>query len=278
MKNYILFLLSFVAIQSIAQNVIDTAYMKCQYKYTYLKDTILRKPGDDILVLQIGQNVSKCFSHYSAEIDSLYDLPNYDEILRQKINHAFATNTDYPHKRMKAYIYKNYPKGKMTVTDGVAQQDYIYEDSLDLQNWEMKDSVRTIMGYITQMAECDFRGRHWIAWFAEDIPVNNGPWKLGNLPGLIMEAYDVGMQCHFKINGLQRVANEPIVFSKTYVGSMKFERTSRKKFLRLHRKYLSDINGYIYMETGIDLGNSEKKEVLGYDLLERDYKKYNANE
>ena len=174
---------------------------------------------------------------------------------------------------MRAYVYKNYPNGQMTVTDGISSQDYIYVDSLDLQNWVIKDSLKTIMGYSVQMAECDFRGRHWTAWFAEDIPVNNGPWKLGNLPGLIMEAYSDGMQNHFVINGLEKTASEPIVFSKSYTGNRKFERTTRKKFLRQNMKYLCDINGYIFLETGIDFGSDKKQNVLRYDLLECDYKK-----
>ncbi len=258
---------------AVAQKVIDKAYLKCQYRYTYIKDTITGQKNDDLLVLQIGHEVSKCFSHYTAQVDSIFALPNKDDVLHREINHAIATNTDPLHKRMKAYIYKNYPEGKMTITDGLTLQDYIYEDSLDLQNWEMKDSTKTIMGYEAQMADCFFRGRHWTAWFTEEIPVNNGPWKLGNLPGLILEAYDDGMQYHFLINGLQQVDGEPIVFTKTYVGSKKFERTTRKKFLRYQMKYLCDMSGFIFMETGIDLGVNEKQKIIRYDLLERDYNK-----
>lgn len=272
MRYYIFFFLVVMFGDSMAQKVIDTAYMKCQFKYTYIKDTLTGKSDNDLLALQIGHKISKCYSQYSAQVDSIFALPNSYEVLRQHINQAISTKTEYPHKRMKTYVYTNYPNGKMTVTDGVTMQDYIYEDSLDLQHWEIKDSIKTIMGYSVQMAECDFRGRHWTAWFAEDIPVNNGPWKLGNLPGLIMEAYSSGMQNHFVINGLEKTTNEPIIFSKTYVGSRKYERTTRKKFLRSKMKYLCDMNGYIFMETGIDLGNDEKKKVLRYDLLERDYK------
>ena len=257
---------------TMAQKTIDKAYMKCQYKYTWLRDTLTGKGSDDLLMLQIGHKVSKCFSQYSAQIDSLYALPNGRDLLAQQMKQAFVTNTEYPHKRMRAYIYKNYPEGKMTVTDGASLQDYIYEDSLNVQNWEIKDSVKIIMGYQAQKAECSFRGRHWIAWFAEEIPINNGPWKLGNLPGLIMEAYDEGMQYHFLINGLQKVYDEPIVFTKTYIGSKKFERTTRKNFLRHNMKVLCDMNGYILLETGIDLGTNDKQKVLRYDLLERDYK------
>ena len=275
--RYKLLIFIFVSVlfsaQSMAQKVIDTAYMKCQYKYSYSKDTITGQRSDDLLVLQIGHKVSKCYSHYTAMSDSIHALPDGKKIFHQQMRQAIYTNTEPPHKRMRAYVYKNYPNGQMTVTDGISSQDYIYVDSLDLQNWVIKDSLKTIMGYSVQMAECDFRGRHWTAWFTEDIPVNNGPWKLGNLPGLIMEAYSDGMQNHFVINGLEKTASEPIVFSKSYTGNRKFERTTRKKFLRQNMKYLCDINGYIFLETGIDFGSDKKQNVLRYDLLECDYKK-----
>lgn len=274
MKNYLLLLVLCLACSdAMSKKALDKAYMKCQYKYTWLRDTLTGKTGDDLLVLQIGHNVSKCISYYSALVDSMYALPNGRELLAKEMKQAFTTNQEPMHKRMRTYVYKNYPVGKMTVTDGASLQEYIYEDTLDCQNWDIKDSVKTIMGYQCQMAECDFRGRHWTAWFAEEIPVSNGPWKFGNLPGLIMEVYDAGMQYHFEINGLQKTADEPIYFNQSNVGSKKFERTTRQKFLRHNLKVLSDMSGYILMETGIDLGaGNEQKKVLRYDLLERDYK------
>jgi hypothetical protein len=35
-----------------------------------------------------------------------------------------------------------------------------------------------------------FKGREYIVWYAPSIAYAEGPWKLGGLPGLILEAYD----------------------------------------------------------------------------------------
>ena len=258
------------------EKVLDSAYLNCQYKYTWKSDTLIDKTKDDQLILQIGENISKCYSHYSNQVDSINALPNGRRISGKMIDNAIKSGEffkgNYLHKRMKAYIYKNYPQGKMTVTDGLSLQDYGYEDELNTQQWEIKDSTKTILDYPCQMAVCNFRGRQWTAWFTTDIPVSDGPWKLSGLPGLIMEAYAKGNQYMFTIVGLQNVTEEPIFFSETYVGSKRFEKSNRIDFLKAKKRYLMDMGGYIEMETGIDLSGGSPPKIMRYDLLELDYK------
>ena len=271
-----LLLLASLAVQAAAREpVLDRAYMKCLYRYVYLNDTLTGKTKDDLLILQIGKSISKCFSHYSNQVDSLSALPNGDMIIGKMINDAMNNGEfmrgKYPHKRLKTYIYKNYPEGRMTVTDGLILQDYRYVDSLHTQTWTMGDSTREVLGYTCQQAMADFRGRRWTAWFAMDIPVSDGPWKLGGLPGLILEAYDEGQQHVFTAVGLERVKDEPIIFNRSFGDNQKFEHTNRLEFLRSKKKSLMDLNGYIQMETGIGLSQGKPQKVMRYDLLERDY-------
>lgn len=51
-----------------------------------------------------------------------------------------------------------------------------------------------------------WRGRAYIAWFTEDLPISEGPWKFGGLPGLIVEIYDEEKNLYWKLSGLQNVA------------------------------------------------------------------------
>jgi len=262
--------------QLYAQKSIDKTRLKCQYTFVSSTDTIEKKTRDDILILQIGGKFSKCFSYYSDQVDSIYALPNYYEIMKQQLNYAFSkkdlNTNDYAHKREKAYIYKNYPEGKMTVTDGLSMQDYIYTDDLNAQEWQIEDSIKIILNYPCQKATCDFRGRKWTAWFTPDIPISDGPWKFGGLPGLIMEVSDHGGHYLFTITGLEKKEGESIVFSKTYVGSKRFEKTNRVSFLKAKKKYLMDMSGFIEMETGVDLGSSASTKIMHYDLIEKDYR------
>ena len=258
------------------EKVLDNAYLKCQYEYIWKQDTLSGKTRDDLLILQVGENLSKCYSYYSNEVDSIMALPNGDELWTQmfeaELKKKGVAARNFPRKRMRTYVYKNYPSGKMTVTDGVSLQDFIYEDELNAQQWEIKDSTKTILDYPCQMAACNFRGREWTAWFTTDIPVSDGPWKFGGLPGLIMEAYDKGNQYVFTIVGLQKLESEPIIFRESYLPAKRFEKTNRLDFLKANKAALMDLNGYFEMETGIDLSGGNPLKIMRYDLLELDYK------
>ncbi|WP_418893690.1 GLPGLI family protein [Limibacterium fermenti] len=276
--KYLTSLLSIIFItESQSQELLDRSYLQCQYKYIWQFDTLKNVVRDDLLILQIGSNLSKCYSYYTSQSDSLDAAPdgkNKRRILTKKAVKDYLNLGIFegiPYKRMKTYVYKNYPKGKMTVTDGISTQYYRYEDKLHAQNWQISDSTKTVLDYLCQMAECDFRGRQWTAWFAADIPVSDGPWKFGGLPGLIMEVYDKGSQYHFTIIGLERRKDIPIVFTY-FTDRGKYEQTTRNTFLKTEKRYLMDLSSYIEMETGIDLSGGYPQNVMRYDLIERDYK------
>ena len=255
--------------------------MKCMYRTTRLKDTLDVAFYEDLLVLQIGPQVSKCFSYYTFQNDSLRQTPEGNRQASELFNRALADFhkhrdrsrflNSFPRSRTLTIVYKNYPAGAITVTDGLREDQVTYRDTLNAQQWTMTDSTREVLGYTCQQATADFRGRHWTAWFATDIPVSDGPWKLGGLPGLILEAYDEGQQHVFTAVGLERVKDEPIIFNQKDGHNRRFEPTNRLDFLRMERRFLMDSNSFIQIETGIDLLGDEPNQVMRYDLLERDY-------
>lgn len=278
-KTIFVFLLLHFSLAGFAQSKkIDIANMLCSYVYEYLTDTLLEKQQrrEDLLYLQIGNETSKCYSYYTYQCDSLMVTPNGDklwdgflsEAIRKGLKGKQLRNA-IPHRRMSATIYKNYPQEKVTVTDFLLGQYYLYEDSLNSQEWNIEnDSVKFVLGHECQKATCDFRGRQWTAWFALDVPINDGPWKFCGLPGLIMEVYDKGNQYYFSINGIQKVNATPITFGILDKDFKYFQKTNRKDFLSSKYKYLKNQNSINEASTGISLGIAD--EALKYDLIERE--------
>ena len=101
-------------------------------------------------------------------------------------------------------IYKNYPAGKVTQTSYFDMTDWRYEEDWEKPEWEIIDETKEIMGFQCFKATADYRGRRWTAWFTPEIPVQDGPWKLCGLPGLILEAVDSGNVYHFVASGLKQ--------------------------------------------------------------------------
>lgn len=95
-------------------------------------------------------------------------------------NQGFATYRNFTKKE----IINRSPKvGKLF-------EAFTYDDEWIFFNWEIKNQFKKIGQFNAQKAIGRFRGRTYIAWFTEEIPLPYGPWKLFGLPGLIIEAED----------------------------------------------------------------------------------------
>lgn len=83
---------------------------------------------------------------------------------------------------------KNFSENSITVWDSSSADRYQYYVDMNDLAWELNDSTATVFEYECNLATADYHGRKWKAWFALDVPVQDGPWQLCGLPGLIMKA------------------------------------------------------------------------------------------
>lgn len=104
----------------------------------------------------------------------------------------------------KVWIAKDLLTGQMIqYAESIQGDPYIIEDLIHPMQWKILEEARIIGGMKAQKAECNYRGRYFTAWFAPSIPMDNGPWKLGGLPGLILEAYDEEREVVFLFKSLK---------------------------------------------------------------------------
>lgn len=244
---------------------LDSAYIKVAYRYTHIRKPPRPRPLTDNLILSVGYRTSAFFSPITLEIDSLFASQEGEELFMKRFSDAFDKGIILS-KKFSSYIFKNYPhEGTTTVTDAISSDAYIYEDSLHDQQWQMTDSIKSILNYQCQMATCQYRGRSWTAWFCPDIPISNGPWLLGGLPGLILEAYDAEDLYHFTAVGMENISNTPIVIIRN--PNMKgYVQTTRVDFLKAKERYTLNPMATIEAQTGLKLGedhpNTESYEPI----------------
>lgn len=89
-----------------------------------------------------------------------------------------------------APIYKMHAEGKILYREacvgGIAR--CIVRDTFGGIAWTLHPEHKRLGLYDCRRATGYFHGREYEAWYALDIPVPSGPFKLGGLPGLILEA------------------------------------------------------------------------------------------
>ena len=84
--------------------------------------------------------------------------------------------------------YKNLSDKRMLTRDIIWMRFFRIDEPIPEINWKQLPDHKTILGYDCKAAAGLFRGRTYRVWFAPAIAVDGGPWKLGGLPGLILEA------------------------------------------------------------------------------------------
>ena len=93
---------------------------------------------------------------------------------------------------------------------------FLYDADVPATEWTVNDSTKTIEGYQCQQATGTLFGRTWTVWFAEELPMPYGPYLLGGLPGMILEAIDSDSLFHFTLAGISKVTDgSTIVFTNT---------------------------------------------------------------
>ena len=194
LKIFITILFTLVSIGSMAapkyeERVLDSCFIEVVYQRMRVTDTL--KPKDDYelhdLTLRAGNKASAMYSAERKKVDSITER---DASLFLRIMMDNERFREFADKNQFMAIFKMKPEGKIINHDFFDSSSWKYEEPLDTPRWEITDSVMVIDGINCVKATADYRGREWTAWFAPEIPFNEGPWKLWGLPGLIVRAYD----------------------------------------------------------------------------------------
>lgn len=249
--------------------------MEFVYDYRCCVDTTATLENNftsDDMLLQIGQNgISKFSSYKNLTVDSII-MRSTAEQIGKAAGEGKLTNGEF------MTIYKNYPAEKLTHTEKICMDWFRYEEDMPIFEWELTDSVTNLLGYECKGARCNFRGREWLVFYTEDIPLSEGPWKFYGLPGLIMKASDKNGHYTFECIGIKSKADRPIT-----IYNVPFNKVKRKDYYDTKHRY--EINPYAYAEatagihiTVVDQAGNPALDAydpmeIEYDFIELDWRK-----
>ena len=116
----------------------------------------------------------------------------------------------------------------------LGRDQYTYEEDRKM-DWKILPETVKIGEYEAQKAETTFAGRKWYAWFTQDIPFQDGPYKFKGLPGLIIKVEDAKGDYSFDLQQSKKITEFPN-FDNRGGNPIKVKRTDFEKQEKLYRK------------------------------------------
>jgi len=217
---------------------VNAQNLRIVYEYNFKLDSLNHQPDQELMYLDITPNVGSVFqSKTTHDSDSLK-----------------VSNT----AKIKEIITKNYKENSLeTISQPFSTpvmlrqpQTYVVEQNLKYK-WHISEERDTISGFDTQTATMSFGGRKWKAWFTSVLPIQDGPYKFGGLPGLIVKIESADKSHSFILKGLKKIKGR-IPTPKDYKSSS-YIKLSHKKFKKLEEEFKKDP----VRELRIDLMNSQ---------------------
>lgn len=253
-RFFCLTLLSVLVLTAFAKStVIDTV----RYRFSYaIKGTLTetsKRQYDDELSVDIGDSVTYCYSRWQKDNDNLW----------KKIMSSGGSANDFLAQEGPISLYdeediKHYPNSKRQTVITALYKDFIYSENMPDMNWSLASGDTVILNIPCKKAECTFRGRTWNVWYAMSIPIHDGPWKLGGLPGMILYAKDKKGQFSFECIGIKTNVNTPM--------EVDFKKAIKSTPLKVQKlKQLNESNYEAYAKAmgikGIHYGSKSKSRV-----------------
>jgi len=184
----------------------DSVFATAEYSFSHIDDTTqLTFPRTEKMKLFLAKKIS------------LYINYNSMSVTLEQRNFGAWSLAELKKKSMIGSYSKDFQNGQLTFIAPARENSYSIEEKIPVIDWVITQETKVIKGFPCQKATCKFRGRNYEAWFCSQIPYSNGPWKLGGLPGLILEAYDVNKDVLFTFIGFENTTDFAVIeVSKGY--------------------------------------------------------------
>lgn len=187
-------ILIFVVIPSFGQ----TNGIGFKYELVWKEDSLnLNDVKKEKFILQVKQGES-CFQSMKL-YDFSQNLIDFEKTIKSGgVIGSRAVNNIRP-----VFNYRIYKSAaSLKVEESMMRKWYTYPMDFDTGGWEIHAEQDSVAGYWSQKATIDHNGRSFVAWFANTIPVPDGPYVFHGLPGLIVQLYDTQLHYTFTLTAI----------------------------------------------------------------------------
>lgn len=251
--------------------IIDKSTYRVIYDYKFQKDST-SFVYKDRLELLIGKKYSLFQSLNTKFNDSLFNA-NEDAI--HSATESSEISSILSEQKRAVLKLKILKKGKhITTYDKVMVDRYVYDETINF-NWKIHKDTLTINSYKCNKATIRFSGRDYIAWFAKEIPIANGPYKFAGLPGLIIKIYDTKKQHTFALESFVKKQEPIILYKDIFSSGGPRQKVSKKEYYKAIKDFKDNPISYRINKMGQIFDENNRQEQYR-QILERT-KRYKAN-
>ena len=252
-KSLVMFCVAFlfVATGLYGQEVIDnTAFYRAEYTFRYKRDSTKTGYHKDNYHLDICKNGRSVFysraTQYrdSVKMALLENGVHWMEVVERvrTIPSGLYWSVD-----------KRFNEGKYHYASKLVIRDFRAVEDLEMPQWNLEQDTLTINGHLCHKATAEVAGRVWEAWYAPGIPINDGPWLLWGLPGLIIHAKDSNGYFKFRCENVGQLAvpykivlpaDGKEVIEMKMQALLEAEQMYEKDFLKFETTFFGVISGF----------------------------------
>ncbi|MDV7699361.1 GLPGLI family protein [Chryseobacterium soli] len=225
--------LSILLIFIFASSLVFAQNQRFIYEYSFKMDSLHKENVEkEIMNLDITKEGSNFYSALLITRDSLFKA----EIEKGKASQSVVFDMrKIKRAKVNFRISKSYPNLENIYHTSLNASNVALKENHKI-NWTIFPETKIIEGFKVQKATTTFGGRNWIAWFTNDIQIQDGPYKFCGLPGLILNIGDEKGDHVFNLIGSKKLNDEPLLMDS----KMKEIFLTNEKFNQLWNEYKKD--------------------------------------
>lgn len=202
------------------------------YQVSLTPDSTNVEKKTELAYLDTDGKKSLFYTENSMKRDSLMErmfaTKNFDREQMQNLrsNLQFTIEKDLTNQSL---VYKS----------RIGRDNYSYPET-PVFEWKILPETVKIGDYQTQKAEAKYGGRTWYAWFTQEVPLQDGPYKFSGLPGLIVKVQDTKGDYSFDLMQTKKIAQ---IYQPLSRGQ--FITLSKSKYIDMEKKMQKDPASFI---------------------------------
>lgn len=197
------------------------------YEYQYVSDSTNKNDiSKEIMILNVGKEKSYYYSLDKYISDSTINEESKKGLMVMPLLYKISEMD-----------IKDLKNKKISFETKVHFEKYAVEQNVNLK-WKLLNEFDEILDHKVQKASTEFGGRTWNAWFAKDIPIQDGPYKFHGLPGLILKIEDTDLSHRFILKGIKNI---PSPFQYPYrKDELNLTKISYETYIKAYLQYRAD--------------------------------------